>query len=256
MGILQQFDLTGKTALVTGCNKGIGKAMAIGLAEAGADIIGVSASLEASGSDIEKEVKKLGKSFKPYQADFSERKSIYAFIDTMLNENLTIDILVNNAGTIMRAPAAEHSDEYWDRVININLDAQFILAREVGKHMLAKGHGKIIFTCSLLSFQGGINVPGYAASKGAIASLVKALANEWAGKGINVNGIAPGYIATDNTEALRNDAERSRSILSRIPAGRWGETEDFKGAVVYLASNASNYVHGEILTVDGGWMGR
>lgn len=256
MGILQQFDLTGKTALVTGCNKGIGKAMAIGLAEAGADIIGVSASLEASGSDIEKEVKKLGRTFKPYQADFSERKSIYAFIHTMLNENLTLDILVNNAGTIMRAPAAEHSDEYWDRVININLDAQFILAREVGKHMLAKGHGKIIFTCSLLSFQGGINVPGYAASKGAIASLVKALANEWGGKGINVNGIAPGYIATDNTEALRNDPERSKSILGRIPAGRWGEPDDFKGAVVYLASNAANYVQGEILTVDGGWMGR
>ncbi|HKO80241.1 MAG TPA: SDR family NAD(P)-dependent oxidoreductase [Chitinophagaceae bacterium] len=256
MGILQQFDLTGKIALVTGCNKGIGKAMAIGLAEAGADIIGVSASLEPSGSDIEKEVKKLGKTFKPYQSDFSERKSIYAFLDKLLNENTGIDILVNNAGTIMRAPAAEHSDEYWDRVININLDAQFILAREVGKQMLAKSNGKIIFTCSLLSFQGGITVPGYAASKGAIASLVKALANEWAGKGVNVNGIAPGYIATDNTEALRNDPERSKSILSRIPAGRWGETEDFKGAVVYLASNASNYVHGEILTVDGGWMGR
>lgn len=255
MGILQQFDLTGKTALVTGCNKGIGKAMAIGLAEAGADIIGVSASLEP-GSDIEKEVKELGKTFKPYQADFSERKSIYAFIDKLLKENTAIDILVNNAGTIMRAPAAEHSDEYWDRVININLDAQFILAREVGKHMLAKGHGKIIFTCSLLSFQGGITVPGYAASKGAIASLVKALANEWAGKSVNVNGIAPGYIATDNTEALRNDPERSKSILSRIPANRWGEPEDFKGAVVYLASNAGDYVHGEILTVDGGWMGR
>lgn len=256
MGILQQFDLTGKTALVTGCNKGIGKAMAIGLAEAGADIIGVSASLEPNGSDIEKEVKKLGKTFKPYQADFSERKSIYAFIDKLLKENTAIDILVNNAGTIMRAPAAEHSDEYWDRVININLDAQFILARELGKHMLAKGNGKIIFTCSLLSFQGGINVPGYAASKGAIASLVKALANEWASQGVNVNGIAPGYIATDNTEALRNDPERSKSILSRIPANRWGEPEDFKGTVVYLASNAADYVHGEILTVDGGWMGR
>jgi len=156
----------------------------------------------------------------------------------------------------MRAPAAEHSDEYWDRVININLDAQFIVAREVGKHMLQRGSGKIIFTCSLLSFQGGITVPGYAASKGAIASLVKALANEWAGKGINVNGIAPGYIATDNTEALRNDPERSKSILGRIPANRWGDPEDFKGAVVYLASNASGYVQGEILTVDGGWMGR
>lgn len=256
MGVLQQFDLTGKTALVTGCNKGIGKAMALGLAEAGADIVGVSASLELKGSGVEKEVEQLGRTFKAYQADFSERKSIYAFIEKLLNENSAIDILVNNAGTIMRAPAAEHSDEYWDKVININLDAQFILAREMGKHMLGKGNGKIIFTCSLLSFQGGINVPGYAASKGAIASLVKALANEWAGKGINVNGIAPGYIATDNTEALRNDPERSKSILSRIPAGRWGEPEDFKGAAVYLASAAGSYVHGEILTVDGGWMGR
>lgn len=256
MGILQQFDLTGKTALVTGCNKGIGKGMALGLAEAGANIIGVSASLEASGSDIEKQVTALGKTFKAYQADFSDRQSIYAFIKKMMAENTNIDILVNNAGTIMRAPAAEHSDEYWDKVININLDAQFILAREVGKYMLQRGSGKIIFTCSLLSFQGGITVPGYAASKGAIASLVKALANEWASKGINVNGIAPGYIATDNTEALRNDPERSKSILSRIPANRWGDPEDFKGAVVYLASAAANYVQGEILTVDGGWMGR
>ncbi len=156
----------------------------------------------------------------------------------------------------MRAPAAEHPDEYWDKVMAINLDAQFILAREIGKRMLQRGSGKIIFTCSLLSFQGGILVPGYAASKGAIASLVKALANEWAGKGINVNGIAPGYIATDNTEPLRNDPERSKSILSRIPAGRWGDPDDFKGAVVYLASDAANYVQGEILTVDGGWMGR
>ena len=256
MGILQQFDLSGKTALVTGCNKGIGRGMALGLAEAGADIIGVSATLELSGSTIEKEVKALGRDFRAYQADLSDRKSIYAFLEKLQNENSRIDILVNNAGTIMRAPAAEHPDEYWDKVMAINLDSQFILAREVGKHMLAQGNGKIIFTCSLLSFQGGILVPGYAASKGAIASLIKALANEWAGKGINVNGIAPGYIATDNTEALRNDPERSRSILSRIPANRWGDPEDFKGAVVYLASEASNYVQGEILTVDGGWMGR
>ncbi len=256
MGILQQFDLSGKTALVTGCNKGIGKGMALGLAEAGADIIGVSATLALKGSEIENEVVALGQTFKAYQADFSDRKSIYAFVEKMLSENSSIDILVNNAGTIMRAPAAEHSDEYWDRVIDINLNAQFILAREVGKHMLTRGNGKIIFTCSLLSFQGGITVPGYAASKGAIASLVKALANEWAGKGINVNGIAPGYIATDNTESLRNDPERSKSILGRIPANRWGDPEDFKGAVVYLASAASGYVQGEILTVDGGWMGR
>lgn len=250
------FDLTGKTALVTGCNKGIGKAMAIGLAEAGANVIGVSYSLELSDSDVEKEVLLAGSKFKAYQANLEERTSLYAFIEKVLAENPRIDILVNNAGTIMRAPAAEHSDEYWDKVININLDAQFILAREIGKKMLAQGSGKIIFTCSLLSFQGGINVPGYAASKGAIASLVKALANEWAGKGINVNGIAPGYISTDNTEALRNDPVRSKSILDRIPAGRWGETDDFKGPTVFLASEAGNYVNGTILTVDGGWMGR
>jgi 2-deoxy-D-gluconate 3-dehydrogenase len=256
MNVLQQFDLTGKTALVTGCNKGIGKAMALGLAEAGADIIGVSATLELSGSAVEKEVTALGKQFKAYQADFSNRESIYAFIKKVVAENKTIDILVNNAGTIMRSPAAEHPDEYWDKVMAINLDAQFILAREIGKHMLQRGSGKIVFTCSLLSFQGGVFVPGYAASKGAIASLVKALANEWAGKGINVNGIAPGYISTDNTEALRNDLVRSKSILDRIPAGRWGEPEDFKGAIVFLASDAAKYVHGEILTVDGGWMGR
>jgi 2-deoxy-D-gluconate 3-dehydrogenase len=230
--------------------------MALGLAEAGADIIGVSATLELSGSAVEKEVTALGKQFKAYQADFSNRESIYAFIKKVVAENKTIDILVNNAGTIMRSPAAEHPDEYWDKVMAINLDAQFILAREIGKHMLQRGSGKIVFTCSLLSFQGGVFVPGYAASKGAIASLVKALANEWAGKGINVNGIAPGYISTDNTEALRNDLVRSKSILDRIPAGRWGEPEDFKGAIVFLASDAAKYVHGEILTVDGGWMGR
>lgn len=256
MGILQQFDLSGKTALVTGCNKGIGKGMALGLAEAGADIIGVSASLELSGSAIEKEVTALGRKFKAYQADFSNRESLYAFIKKVLDENTAIDILVNNAGTIMRAPAAEHPDDYWDRVLTINLDSQFIMAREIGKHMLQRGSGKIIFTCSLLTFQGGINVPGYAASKGALSSLIKALANEWAGKGVNVNGIAPGYIATDNTEALRNDPVRSKSILDRIPAGRWGDPEDFKGAAVYLASGAASYVNGTIITVDGGWMGR
>lgn len=250
------FSLVGKTALVTGCNKGIGKGIAIGLAEAGADIIGVSASIELSGSQIEQEVTALGRNFKAYQADFSNRDSLKAFIGKVKNDFPVIDILINNAGTIMRAPAAEHSDEYWDRVITINLDSQFILAREIGRDMIARGSGKIIFTASLLTFQGGINVPGYAASKGAIGSLVKALANEWAGKGVNVNAIAPGYIATDNTEALRNDPERSTSILGRIPAGRWGEPQDFKGPAVFLVSSASDYVHGTILTVDGGWMGR
>jgi 2-deoxy-D-gluconate 3-dehydrogenase len=250
------FDLSGKTALVTGCNKGIGRGMASGLAEAGADIIGVSGSMPLQGSEIENEVTNLGRKFKAYQSDFSDRKSLYEFIEKLLKENSVIDILVNNAGIIMRKPAAEHPDEYWDKVLAVNLDAQFILAREIGRHMLQKGSGKIIFTASLLSFQGGITVPGYAASKGAIASLVKALSNEWAIKGINVNAIAPGYIATDNTEALRTDVERSASILSRIPAGRWGQPDDFKGAVVFLASAAANYVHGTILTVDGGWMGR
>lgn len=254
--IATSFNLTGKTALVTGCNKGIGKAMAIGLAEAGADIIGVSGSMELSGSDIEKKVMALGRKFKAYAANLSDRNALHAFINQLNAENPVIDILVNNAGTIMRKPAAEHPDEYWDTVLSLNLDAPFILARELGKKMIERGSGKIIFTCSLLSFQGGINVPGYAASKGALSSLVKALANEWASKGVNVNGIAPGYIATDNTEALRNDPERSNAILSRIPAGRWGEPEDFKGPVVFLASDAAAYVNGTILVVDGGWMGR
>jgi 2-deoxy-D-gluconate 3-dehydrogenase len=250
------FDLTGKVALVTGCKRGIGMAMALGLAEAGADIIGVSANLELSGSQVSKAVEALGRKFKAYQADFSNRDSLYAFIKQLKADYPRIDILVNNAGTILRNPAAEHSDEFWDEVLEVNLSSQFILSREIGSRMIAHGSGKIIFTASLLSFQGGINVPGYAASKGGIARLTMALANEWAGKGVNVNAIAPGYISTDNTTALREDKERSASILGRIPAGRWGEPEDFKGPVVFLASEASNYVHGTILTVDGGWMGR
>jgi 2-deoxy-D-gluconate 3-dehydrogenase len=178
------------------------------------------------------------------------------FLSELEKLGIVPDILINNAGTISRAPAAEHSDDEWDKVLSVNLDSPFILAREIGRKMLKRGTGKIIFTCSLLSFQGGILVPGYAASKGAVASLVRALSNEWASKGINVNGIAPGYIATDNTAALRSDANRSDAILQRIPANRWGLSEDLMGAVVYLSSEASAYVHGEILTVDGGWMGR
>lgn len=250
------FNLEGKVALVTGCNKGIGKAMAIGLAEAGADVIGVSATIELSGSDVENKITALGRKFKAYQCDFGSRESLKAFIAKVLAENAAIDILVNNAGTILRSPIAEHGDDLWDKVISINLDAPFILTREIGKHMLERGYGKIIFTASLLSFQGGILVPGYAASKGALASLIKAFSNEWASKGININGIAPGYIATDNTEALRNDPERSKAILSRIPANRWGQPEDFKGVTVFLASSASDYMNGSIVTVDGGWMGR
>jgi len=250
------FNLKGKTALVTGCNKGIGRAMALGLAEAGADIIGVSASMPLQDSDVEKEVLALGRRFTAYQADLTDRGSLYDFITRVKGDGRRVDILVNNAGMILRQPAAQHSDEYWDKVLSINLDAAFILAREFGGEMLIRRSGKIIFTCSLLSFQGGINVPGYAASKGAIASLVKALANEWASQGVNVNGIAPGYVSTDNTEALRNDPVRSKSIMDRIPAGRWGEPDDFRGPAVFLASAAADYVHGTILTVDGGWMGR
>jgi 2-deoxy-D-gluconate 3-dehydrogenase len=230
--------------------------MAVGLAEAGADIIGVSASLAASGSETEQQVQALGRQFTAYQADFSQRNQVDAFLQQVQADFPRIDILINNAGTIRRAPAAEHADADWDNVLAINLDAPFRLARAIGGQMLQQGSGKIIFTASLLTFQGGINVPGYAASKGAIGSVVKALANEWAGRGVNVNAIAPGYIATDNTEALRNDPDRSQSILGRIPAGRWGTPEDFKGPTVFLASEAGNYVHGTILTVDGGWMGR
>ncbi|SFW66064.1 SDR family NAD(P)-dependent oxidoreductase [Cellulophaga fucicola] len=256
MSVLDTFKLEGKTALVTGCKRGIGKAMAIGLAEAGANIIGVSASLELAGSSVAKEVESKGKKFSAYQCDFSDRKALYAFINQVKKDHPQIDILINNAGTILRAPAAEHPDEMWDKVIEVNQNAQFILTREIGKEMVARGSGKIVFTASLLTYQGGITVPGYAASKGAIGQLTMAFANEWAGKGVNVNAIAPGYIATDNTEALRNNPERAESILARIPAGRWGEPEDFAGPVVFLASKAANYMSGSIVLVDGGWMGR
>jgi 2-deoxy-D-gluconate 3-dehydrogenase len=250
------FDLSGKTALVTGAKRGLGFAMAQGLAEAGADIIATSASIEPEGSEIGKAVTALGRKCVAIPCDLSDRDALYTFVNKVKDEHGCPDILINNAGTIMRKPAAEHPDDYWDTVLNVNLDAPFLLAREFGKDMVHRGSGKIIFTASLLTFQGGITVPGYAASKGAISSLTKALANEWAGQGVNVNAVAPGYIATDNTEALRNDPERSQAILSRIPAGRWGKPEDFKGVVVFLASPASDYVHGSVYLVDGGWMGR
>ncbi|MBF0244629.1 MAG: SDR family oxidoreductase [Planctomycetes bacterium] len=253
---LNRFSLEGKTALVTGCKRGIGLAMAEGLAEAGADILGVSASLESSGSEIEKRVLALGRKFRAFKADFSHREQVYRLLEEIRAAGQQVDILLNNAGTILRKPAAEHPDEYWDTVIEVNLSAPFILARELGREMVGRGCGKIIFTASLLSFQGGITVPGYAASKGAIARLAQSLANEWASKGVNVNAIAPGYIATDNTQALRDDPVRSKQILDRIPAARWGDPADFKGAAIFLASEAAAYVHGTVLTVDGGWMGR
>lgn len=256
MTVLDRFTLDGKTALVTGCKRGIGKAMAIALAEAGADIIGVSASLETEGSAIEKEVVATGRRFKGYACDFSDRAALHAFIKQVQTDFPQIDILVNNAGMTLRAPAVEHSDAYWDKVIEVNLNAQFVLSREIGRRMVERGAGKIIFTASLLTFQGGITVPGYAASKGGVGQLVMALSNEWAGRGVQVNAIAPGYIATDITQALQDDPERNPAILSRIPAGRWGTPDDFKGPVVYLASAASDYMTGHTMVVDGGWMGR
>lgn len=256
MNVLDSFRLDGKTALVTGARRGIGRAMANALAEAGADIIAVSANLEASGSDIEKDITALGRAFNGYRCDFSRRDDLYRFIEQVTVDHPVIDILVNNAGTVLREPAERHPDDYWDTIIETNLNSQFVLSREIGKGMLKRDSGKIIFTASLLTFQGGITVPGYAASKGGVGQLTKALANEWAGRGVQVNAIAPGYIRTDVTEALQNDPERYRAILERIPAGRWGEIDDFKGPVVFLASAASDFVNGEILVVDGGWMGR
>ncbi len=255
MDLLKKFDLSGKTALVTGSNTGIGQAIAIGLAEAGADVIGTSKTNTINGGETEKQILALGRKFRGYVVDISNRDGLYHFIKEV-KANHSVDILVNNAGMILRKPLAEHSDEYWDLVMAVNLDAQFILAREFGKDMISKGSGKIIFTCSLLSFQGGINVPGYTASKSAIAGLVKAFSNEWASKGINVNGLAPGYVVTNNTEALRDDPVRSKSILDRIPAARWGTPEDFKGTALLLASEAGDYINGHVMVVDGGWMGR
>ena len=255
MSVLNTFDLSGKTAVVTGAKRGIGRGMAEALAQAGADIVGVSASL-APGSEVEQAVTALGRTFTSYQCDFSDRAAVTAFAAQLESDGIAPDILINNAGTIKRKPAAEHPDDWWDEVIEVNLSAQFVLSREIGRGMVERGAGKIIFTASLLTFQGGITVPGYAASKGGIGQLTKALANEWAGKGVNVNAIAPGYIATDNTQALQDDPDRSKSILERIPAGRWGTPQDFAGPAVFLASSASDYVNGEILVVDGGWMGR
>ncbi len=250
------FDLSGRTALVTGARRGIGRGMAEALAAAGADIIAVSATMPGDGGALGETLRGMGRRCDAYACDFSDRAALRDFAARVRRDHPQVDILVNNAGTIRRAPAAEHGDEIWDEVIETNLSAQFVLTREIGGDMVRRGRGKIIFTASLLTFQGGINVPGYAASKGGVGQLTMAFANEWAGRGVNVNAIAPGYIATDNTEALRADPERREAILSRIPAGRWGTPEDFGGPVVFLASEAADYVHGTILTVDGGWMGR
>ena len=248
------FDLTGRTALVTGAKRGIGRVMAEALAVAGADIIGVSKTLETSGSEVAKAVSAHGRQFTAYQVDFADRAAVASLAREV--EPRALDILVNNAGTIRRAPAAEHPDEFWDEIIDIDLSSQFVLTRELGRGMLARGSGKIIFTASLLSFQGGINVVSYSAAKSGIAGMIRALANEWTRHGVTVNGIAPGYIATDNTRPLRDDRERYTAILDRIPAGRWGNPADLAGATIFLASPAADYVSGVILPVDGGWLGR
>lgn len=257
MAILDRFRLDGKVAVVTGASQGIGQAMATALAEAGADIIDLSRGTNVDGHDMTRTlVEATGRSYRFCATDLADRESLYRSIATVKAETGVPDILVNNAGVILRQPIAEHSDEYWDRVIEVNLSSQFIITRELGREMVERGSGKIVFTASLLSFQGGITVPGYAASKSGVARLVMAFANEWASQGVNVNGIAPGYVATENTSALRADPVRSKAILERIPAGRWGTPEDFGGPVVFLASEAASYVNGSIITVDGGWMGR
>ncbi|MER5456149.1 SDR family oxidoreductase [Micromonospora sp. NPDC002389] len=250
------FDLSGRLAVVTGARRGIGLAMAEALAAAGADVIGVSASLEETGSEVADRVAAHGRGFVPYRADLSDRAAVRALGDWLVSYDRPVDILVNNAGTIRRAPAAEHSDADWDHVLEVDLSAPFVLAREVGRDMIRRGSGKIIFTASMLSFQGGVTVPGYAAAKSGIAGLTRALANEWAPHGVNVNAIAPGYIGTDNTRALREQPERNRAILERIPAGRWGSPDDLAGVTVFLASDAAAYVHGAVIPVDGGWLAR
>ena len=252
--ILDQFKLDGKVALVTGAAAGLGQAIAIGLAEAGADVAchGNTRSPEATCDAIDQ----LGRRTLAVTGDLNERETPRALFAATIEKFGRVDILVNNAGTIRRAPAVDYSEEDWAAVIQVNLSAVFRLSQLAGRQMIEQGKGKIINIASLLSFQGGITVPAYAASKGGVAQLTKALANEWAGKGVNVNAIAPGYMSTSNTKALQEDETRNRQILERIPAGRWGEPSDLAGAAIFLASAASDYVNGEVLVVDGGWMGR
>jgi 2-deoxy-D-gluconate 3-dehydrogenase len=250
------FSLHGRLAVITGARRGIGLAMAEALASAGADIVGLSRDLEADGGDARVRVEALGRQFVPIRADLSHRKAVGDALAQIDRLGRPIDILINNAGTIHREPAADHRIEEWDRIIEINMTSQFTLAQELGQKMVKRGYGKIIFTASMLSFQGGINVASYTASKHGVAGITKALANEWASSNVNVNAIAPGYIATDNTQALRDDPERSRAIIDRIPAARWGSPADIAWTAVFLSSRASDYVNGAVIPVDGGWLGR
>jgi 2-deoxy-D-gluconate 3-dehydrogenase len=252
--ILERFSLKGKTALVTGSSRGLGAAIALALAEAGANVaVHGSRTVPQATQYL---VSKAGRESLALMGDVSDAAVCISLVEETVAHFGRIDILVNNAGIIRRAPAIEHSEEDWKAVIDTDLTSVFRLTKQAGKHMLAQGAGKIINIASLLTFQGGVFVPSYAAAKGAVGQLTKAFANEWAAKGINVNAIAPGYMATDNTEALRANPERSRQILERIPAARWGSPEDMAGAAVFLASSASDYVHGHVMVVDGGWLSR
>ena len=247
------FDLSGRVAVVTGANTGIGQGLAIGLAQAGADVALVG---RTPAEETAEKVSAAGRRAAIVSADLSTIVPVREVVEHTLAELGGLDILVNNAGIIRRADALEFSEEDWDAVIDTNLKSVFFLSQAAARHMLKQGRGKIINIASMLSFQGGIRVPSYTASKSGVAGLTKLLANEWAAKGINVNGIAPGYIATNNTAALQADEVRNRQILERIPAGRWGQPSDLAGAAVFLASDASDYVHGHILAVDGGWLAR
>jgi 2-deoxy-D-gluconate 3-dehydrogenase len=249
--ILDRFRIDGQVAVVTGGTKGIGRGIAIALAEAGADVAVVSRSPD---SDVEEKILGLGRRFMHHAADLTLRHETKGVIPSVLDGMGDVNILINNAGIIRRAAAADYSDEDWDATVEIDLTAAFILSRDAAKIMLQKGRGKIINIASILAFQGGINVTAYAASKHGIAGLTKALANDWASKGVNVNTLAPSYFATELTEALLKDPERSKSITARTPIGRWGKPEDIAGAAVFLASPASDYINGAILPVDGGWM--
>jgi 2-deoxy-D-gluconate 3-dehydrogenase len=248
------FDLSGKCAVVTGASKGLGRAIALALAQAGADIVGVDRTPE---DETAEEIRSLGRRFHIIEADLSDADGIPAIVEEAERAHGAVDILVNNAGTIRRCPAEDFSESDWDDVMNVNLRSVFFLCQAAGRSMLERGAGgKIINIASMLSYQGGFTVASYTASKHGVAGITKLLANEWASRGINVNAIAPGYFATDNTKPLRDDAERSAAILDRIPAGRWGEPGDLAGVAVFLASNASDYVHGSIVAVDGGWLAR
>jgi len=248
-------DLSGKTAVVTGANRGIGAAIALGLAQAGADIVGTSRQMN-DGEEIAQAVRTLGRTFTAVAADLSVRSESKAFTERVLEKVNRVDILINNAGVTARFPAAEIPLDEWDRVMEINVNSQFILAQGFGNHMITNGSGRIIFIASILSFQGGLKIPPYVASKHAIVGLTKSLSNEWSSLGVNVNAIAPGYIATDHNTALRNDPVRMPEVTSRIPIGRWGVSEDIVGSAVFLSGSGANYISGSVVTVDGGWIAR